>query len=143
MEIKISLALHIIGIVMWVGGLLVLTRFFKLFTAAIPKDESLAKLLGRIYYGYVVPGFLLALITGIVQLSYRGAQFYLAQGWFHAKLGLVLLLIVVTAVSFYDLKKVRSGKTLSRARVAALHGIVGLVLLVVVFLTVLNTALIQ
>lgn len=143
MEIKISVALHIIGIAMWVGGLLVLTRFFKLFTAPDTGSKPLIAMIGRVFFGYVVPGLVIALCTGLYQISYRGVAFYMAQGWFHTKLTMILILLVATGLCFMSLKKIRNGAVLSKGLVGAQHGLVGLVLLVTTFITVLYGSLIQ
>lgn len=137
MEIKISVAIHIIGIVMWLGGLLVLTRIFKLFTSSNSFGQPLSGVMSRIFFGYIIPGTILTVCTGLYQLSYAGMAAYMSQGWFHGKLTLVLILLAVTAICFQSLRKARSGATLSRGMVGALHGLVGLTLLVGVFVTVL------
>lgn len=138
MELKISLALHLIGMVMWVGSLLVLTRLFKLFTAAGAQQPDVVALIGRLFFGYAVPGLVLSTVTGLYQMGYVGFGVYLSQGWFHGKLTFVLLMLAVTALCFVNLHKVRSGAVLSRGMVGALHGMVGLTLVVVVFMTVIS-----
>lgn len=143
MELKVSIALHIIGIVMWVGGLMILTRFLKIFTVAGDGTPALAAMVSRVFFGYVLAGFGVAVLTGLYQISYRGFGFYMSQGWFHGKLTLIVLLLVVTGLTFADVKKVKGGVTLSRGRVGALHGMVHLVLLGAVFLTLLGSGFIQ
>lgn len=137
MEIKISVAIHIIGIVMWLGGLLVLTRLFKLFTLGHSGLQQVSGMMSRIFFGYVILGTVLTVCTGLYQLSYSGVAAYMSQGWFHGKLTLVLILLVVTAICFQYLRRIQKGATLSRGMVGALHGVVGLTLLVGVFITVI------
>jgi len=136
MELKISLALHLIGMVMWLGSLLVLTRLFKLFTSPSGPQGELPNLMGRMLWGYVVPGFLLSLATGLYQMGYVGFGTYLAQGWFHGKLTLVFLLVVVTLLCFANVGKIRRGAPVSGGLASAMHGFVGFTLIVVVFMTV-------
>jgi uncharacterized membrane protein len=144
MELKISLALHLIGMVMWLGSLLVLTRLFKLFTSPITSpitspsgpQGQLPTLMGRMLWGYVIPGFLLSLGTGLYQMGYVGFGTYLAQGWFHGKLTLVVLLVVVTLLCFANVGKIRRGAPVSGGLASAMHGFVGFTLIVVVLMTV-------
>ena len=143
MDFKISIALHIVGIVMWAGGLMILTRFLKLFTSPGDGTPAVAAMANRVLHGYVFGGLVLALLTGLYQLSYRGFGFYMAQGWFHGKLTFVILLLVITGLVFTDVKKIKAGVPLSRGRVGALHGLTGLALLVIVFLTLLGSPFIQ
>ena len=137
-EFKVSIALHIIGIVMWVGGLMVLARFLKLFTEPGTGRDALVAMMRRVYFGYSLIGCFLALATGIFQLMLRGPAFYFSQGWFHTKLTLIIILFIATLVVAFDLKSISSGTLLSRGKVAAIHGLIGLVLLVAVFLTILG-----
>ena len=138
MELKISLALHLIGMAMWVGSLLVLTRLFKIFTKPSSQQGELPAILGRLLFGYALPGLVLSTITGLYQMGYVGFATYLRQGWFHGKLTLVLLLVVVTGLCFINLRKVRTGAALSSGLVAAMHGLVGFILIAVVFMTVMS-----
>ena len=139
MDFKVSIALHIIGIVMWAGGLMIVTRFLKVFTEAGAGTPALGAMTSRVFHGYVLGGSVLALLTGLYQLLYRGAAFYFAQGWFHGKLTFILLLLVVTVLAFADVKKAKGGVTLARGRIGALHGLTGLALLGIVFLTVIGS----
>ena len=143
MDFKISIALHIIGIVMWAGGLMIVTRFLKIFTNAGDGSAALSAMVHRVFHGYVLGGSVIALLTGLYQLFYRGLGFYFAQGWFHGKLTLIVLLIVVTALTFADVNKVKSGVTLSRGRIGAMHGLTGLALLGIVFVTILGSPFLQ
>ncbi|NDC37129.1 MAG: hypothetical protein EBZ48_03645 [Proteobacteria bacterium] len=138
MELKISLALHLIGMAMWLGSLLVVTRLFKLFTNAGYRNPELLNLMGRLLFGYAVPGLVLSLITGLYQMAYAGIAAYMSQGWFHGKLTFVLLLIGVTVLCLGSLSKARAGAQLSRGLIGAMHGVVGLTLIVVVFITVFS-----
>ena len=132
---KISLAFHIIGIVMWMGGLLILTRLMKAFRSGDScSDQFRASLERRVFLGWVLPGLGLVSISGLYQIFTRGFDFYLKQGWFHAKLTLILVLLAVTYFTWREIAK-PSGKT---AKVMAFHGIVGLVLIAITFITMLG-----
>lgn len=139
---KISFALHVIGLVMWPGALMILTRFMKLLCnpggAAASEIAALSK---RVFSGFVLPGLFLSLVSGIYQIfhtSVEGFGYYKTQGWFHTKLTLVVLLIVLTFVILSQIKKAAAGQTLSRGKVTFLHAAVSSILVVVVFLTFLG-----
>ena len=140
MDFKISIALHIIGIVMWMGGLMVLTRFLKIATEGPQSNPAFGAMARRIYFGFGVGGCVLTLLTGLYQLISRGASFYMSQGWFHGKLTLVLLALIVTVIIGTLVSAVNAGRTISKGKVAATHGMIGLVLLLVVFATILGRA---
>jgi putative membrane protein len=125
---------------MWMGGLMVLTRFMKLAAAgsAAPMSADFSKMLKRIYFGFGVGGCVVTLLTGIYQLLARGMQFYMSQGWFHGKLTLVLVAIIITVVIGTLVKAVSAGRSVSAAKVGAMHGIISLILVLAVFSTILG-----
>ncbi|MCB9030264.1 MAG: CopD family protein [Deltaproteobacteria bacterium] len=132
-----SFALHIIGIVLWMGALFAVAQILK-----IGSEESLSaamqKLLKKVWVGYMVPGVVLVLLTGFYQFAVGGIGVYMKQGWMHAKLTLVVLLLIVTALSFIQTQKIFSGERASRKVVSLVHAVSGFVLLVVVFLAKLK-----
>jgi uncharacterized membrane protein len=79
---------HIVGVVLWVGGLLAAAHLDGL------REESAAPLRGRLLKTMALPGLVLALLGG-VGLAVRGGHAVLQGGWFHTKLLAVALLIVV------------------------------------------------
>lgn len=88
-------AFHIISMVTWFSGLFYLPRLYVYHAQA--QDEisnARFKIMERkLYFGITTPGAILTILFGIGLLSYnfRG---YLQAGWFHLKLGLILLLII-------------------------------------------------
>lgn len=88
-------AFHIIFMVTWFAGLFYLPRLFVYH--AMSEDEisnARFKIMERkLFYGIMAPGAVLTIIFGVWLLSY-GWQSYLQMGWMHAKLALVLLLII-------------------------------------------------
>ncbi|CAN5247707.1 protoporphyrinogen oxidase HemJ [soil metagenome] len=89
------LALHIISMTCWFAGLFYLPRLFVYHSMS--KDEisiERFKLMERkLYYGIILPSSILTLAFGIWLLSSNFAA-YMHFGWLHAKLTLVLLLLI-------------------------------------------------
>jgi len=136
---KVSLALHLIGIVFWLGSLIVLTRLLSLGSDVVPKiNDDLKRLSGKVFWGFSVGGLVLSTITGLYQITSSGVGYYMKQGWFHGKLTLVILLYGVTVVTAVQVKKFQFGAALSRKTVGILHGSSSLILVIAVFLTILG-----
>ncbi|MGH9681639.1 MAG: CopD family protein [Candidatus Acidiferrales bacterium] len=88
------LVVHVLGLVFWVGGLLVtcmaLTRHTQ--EALVDARSALARL-ERIYLrGLADPGALLTILAGI-SLILTNRTYYLHAPWLHIKLTFVVLLI--------------------------------------------------
>ena len=101
---EISLALHIVGIVFWIGGLLFLTKTLKF---DLSRNPDLAVLNRKLLFGWLLPGIIITLVTGIYQFLQVGAAVLMKQGWFHGKLTLVVLLLLASG---YVFAKAQSGK---------------------------------
>ncbi len=86
-------ALHIIAIVCWFAGLFYLPRLFVYHATA--EDEASRerfKIMERkLYRGIMGPSMIATLVFGIWMLYLNPG--WLSQGWLHAKLTLVVLLI--------------------------------------------------
>lgn len=87
-------ALHIISMVCWFAGLFYLPRLF-VYHADATDTISIERfnIMERRLYRYIMtPAMILTIIFGIWMLS-SSITFYKTQGWMHAKLTLVVLLI--------------------------------------------------
>lgn len=84
---------HLIFIVTWFSGLFYLPRLFVYHTMATdtPSIERFKIMERKLYYGITTPGALLATFFGLWRLL-SNYTFYLAQGWMHAKLALIVVL---------------------------------------------------
>lgn len=133
-----SLALHIISLVMWVGGILILTRVIHQFVKLNGDVKLLAAISKKIYFGWILSGCALAILTGLYQISVNGAKHYFSQGWFHGKLTLVIILIIITGILFPIVKKLSDNITPSAGKIMGLHGSTGLILILAVFATLLG-----
>ncbi len=138
-------AFHIIGLILWLGGLIVLARLMG--THAAMEDPTARKALidfeKKSYFIGVLPGFLLALITGLVMLGGKGPANYFAPGsaWgltFHIKMTLVLGLIVLDQLIAAKMRKLHKEDEGSKGFFMATHGIVGLLMIVIVVMMKTN-----
>ena len=87
-------AFHVIAIIAWMAGLLYLPRLFVYHTAA-PKgsapSETFKVMERRLLRAITTPAMIASWILGLI-LAFSGTINWQADGWFHAKLALVLAL---------------------------------------------------
>lgn len=89
-------AFHIVFVITWFAGLFYLPRLFVYHAAALRDGDQAfaarATVMERRLFGIMTLGGALALAFGIAMVA--AAPAYLQLGWLHAKLGLVLLLVL-------------------------------------------------
>jgi putative membrane protein len=89
-------AMHLIFMVTWFAGLFYLPRLFVYH--AMSEDqishERFKVMERKLYYGIMTPGMIITLIFGIWMLIDYAWVMYSSTGWLHAKLTLLLLLVV-------------------------------------------------
>ncbi|SFR83428.1 putative membrane protein [Marinobacter daqiaonensis] len=92
-------ALHIISLVSWFAGIFYLPRLFVYHAACEdrPGQERFKVMERKLYRGITTPSMIATIVFGVWLLSYN-LPGYFSQGWMHAKLLLVALLI---AYHFY------------------------------------------
>ena len=87
-------AFHIIAVITWMAGIFYLPRLFVYHADAqdtVSKDRF--KIMERkLYRGIMNPSMMIAVTLGIWMIALN-ADYYMSQGWMHAKLTLVALLI--------------------------------------------------
>lgn len=133
MILNLSLALHVIGIVMWTGSLIVASRIIAL--GAKNANDNSATWLKKIFYGWTLSGLVLVTITGLYQLMVGGGPgVYFKQGWFHGKITLVIVLYVVTFLFAQFLNQ----KQKKPSTAMMIHGLTGLCLILITLLTFLG-----
>jgi len=123
-----TLVFHLIGLVFWLGSLLVATHVL-----AIHAEESspearavLERLEMRLLKGLAHPGAALMVITGVLLVAQK--PHYLRALWLHAKLLLVVILIAFDLRVYFRTKAFRAGRIEMRRRECmALHGVIALV----------------
>ncbi|MBM4207023.1 MAG: protoporphyrinogen oxidase HemJ [Gammaproteobacteria bacterium] len=89
-------ALHLIFMVTWFAGLFYLPRLFVYHAMS---DDAVSierfKIMERkLYFGIMTPGMVLTLVFGIWMLVSYAWDLYGKSGWLHAKLGLLMVLMV-------------------------------------------------
>lgn len=124
-------AIHIIGIVFWIGGLLVLSKLLK--SRSEFEYEKFTKMIKKIFFSFLLPGLIIVLITGIINLSETN-YLYLKQGWFHGKSLLVVILVAFTGLLYAEIKKPQS----SRMVLGVIHGVTALSLFLIPLFTYLK-----
>lgn len=99
---------HLIFVVTWFAGLFYLPRLFVYH--AMSEDDignDRFKIMERkLYFGITTPSALLATVFGFWMIA-LSPGFYLAQGWLHAKLGLIVILWAYHLMCYHYLKQFR------------------------------------
>ncbi|MGH9354664.1 MAG: CopD family protein [Terriglobia bacterium] len=120
---------HVIGLVFWIGGLLVATALLGQHADESFDDgrAALARAEVKILNGMANPGAVITVITGII-LLYGRMFFYLHSLWFQAKMILVLCLIVLHVITYARARKFVAGELLvPRKNWMILHGAISFV----------------
>ncbi|WP_404416014.1 protoporphyrinogen oxidase HemJ [Marinospirillum sp.] len=91
-------AFHIMAIVTWFAALFYLPRLYVYHTLALQEEDNKAserfKIMERkLYRGIMMPSMLAVVLLGLGLLSLNFSG-YMQQGWMHAKLLLVVLLLI-------------------------------------------------
>jgi uncharacterized membrane protein len=88
---------HLLAAIVYVGGILSAARLLGILAGADKEMRIAAAAFGRrVYLSLTLPAGLILVGTGIWLLATDpGGQAYLKHGWFHMKLTLVLLLVIV------------------------------------------------
>jgi putative membrane protein len=88
-------AFHIIFMVTWFSGLFYLPRLYVYHALASDamSIERFKIMERKLYYGIMAPGAILTILFGFWLINFN-PQFYMHAHWLHAKLGLVVLLII-------------------------------------------------
>ena len=109
--IPVLLVGHIVGLVFWVGGLLVTSMALTRHTQEnSPEAQGALARLERIYLrGLADPGALLTILAGASLIS-TNSHYYLHAPWLHIKLTFVLLMIGLHGFVAVKTKKFGSGK---------------------------------
>jgi protoporphyrinogen IX oxidase len=130
-----ALAAHIVGIVFWVGGLLAASQMLAgcLHESSTEAKAALARSARRLLKASAHPGAAITVLAGIVILGVKPED--LQQGWLHAKLSLVVILIAVDLLLTLNVRAVVSrGTEISVSRVRLTHGAIALLFLAIVIL---------
>lgn len=134
-----ALVAHVIGIIYWLGGLIVAAHILVRLGNESSPDARAAlgefenKLLKRIVH----PGAAVAVLAGIGLLL--ADPEYLRQTWLHIKLVLVVVLIAVDLLMTVRVRAHQAGKgAIERRQASFLYGSVAVLLFFIVILAVLK-----
>jgi uncharacterized integral membrane protein (TIGR00701 family) len=123
-----TLLFHVVGLVFWIGGLLVATSLFGQYSEERSAEArtALGQAGTRMLNGMANPGAIITIITGIILVDLRGAAI-LRTTWLQAKLILVICLLVLHGISYIRARKLLAGKLLvARKSWMILHGAISL-----------------
>lgn len=135
-----TLVFHILGIVFWIGSLLVVTHLlaYDAESASVEVHEALGKLERKLFKGIAHPGAIITIISGIILIS-TNTQYYLHAVWLHIKLFMVVVIIVLDAITFIRARAFHAGKIkLQRKECMALHGSIALAFIVVLIMVMVR-----
>jgi putative membrane protein len=137
---KALLSLHLLGVVLWTGGLLNLTRILGYHARESPSVRPRYSWLeGRLDFLVTVPGALLTVGTGVAQAWLDGAAYLQAATWLHVKLALVAVVAILhvwVSRRHRALARGPAAAPMKRAPYAAIHGTLGLIVIAILFLAV-------
>jgi len=88
-------AFHIIAVVTWFAAIFYLPRLFVYHADATDEvsRERFKVMERKLYRGIMTPSMVVVIALGIWMIELN-SSFYMSQGWMHAKLTLVALLVV-------------------------------------------------
>ncbi len=133
-------AAHIIFVIFWMAGLFMLPRFFVYHQEDGPPgseaDANWIERERRLLKIILLPSMIVTWVLGLF-LAYSSGAF--VQGWFHAKLLIVLALSGYHGwMSAYAKKLARGERTLTNKQLRLANEVPGLVAVLVVILAVLK-----
>jgi len=119
---------HLIGLVFWLGSLLILTHVLGIHSdePSAEAHAALGRLEMKLFKGLAHPGAALMVITGIILVT-RNPE-YLREFWLRAKLLLVVVLILLDFRVYLRTRAFLAGRMeLERSECMAWHGAIALV----------------
>ncbi|HWD31148.1 MAG TPA: protoporphyrinogen oxidase HemJ [Pseudomonas sp.] len=132
-------ALHIVSVVCWFAGLFYLPRLFVYHAQSQDSisQERFVTMERKLYRGIMLPSMIATLIFGVWLMSLTPG--FLSQGWMHAKLTLVILLIGYHHMCGAQLKRFARGEnTRSHVFYRWFNEVPVLILLAIVILVVVK-----
>jgi putative membrane protein len=133
------LVFHLIGLVFWLGSLLVVTHVLAIHSEepSPAARATLGRLEMKLLRSMAHPGAALMVMTGIILIGEKPA--YLREHWLHAKLLLVALLVVLDLRVYFRTTAFLAGRAeLRRRECMVLHGAVSLVFFGILVLVLLK-----
>ncbi len=130
---------HIIFVIFWMAGLFMLPRLFVYHQEAPEGSDEAAKYIDRerkLLKIILLPSIIVVWVLGLGLMSAIGAH---TQGWFHAKLLLVLILSGYHGyLSVYAKKLARGERPLSGKKLRLLNEVPGVAVALIVILVIVK-----
>jgi putative membrane protein len=133
------LVFHLVGLVFWLGGLLVVTHVLAIHSEepSTAAQATLGRLEMKLLNGLAHPGAALMVITGTILIGEN--PHYLREHWLHAKLLLVAVLLVLDIRVYFRTTAFHAGRAqLRRRECMALHGAISLVFFGILILVLIK-----
>ncbi|RDC61151.1 UPF0093 membrane protein [Alteripontixanthobacter maritimus] len=130
---------HIIFVIFWMAGLFMLPRFFVYHQESAvgsPEDAAWIERERRLLKIILLPGIIVVWLLGLALMSAIGAH---TQGWFHAKLLVVLALSGYHGwMSAYAKKLARGERVWSGKKLRLMNEVPGLAAAIIVVLAIIK-----
>lgn len=132
------LGFHLIGVVLWMGGLLTFSRILGYHSKEAPSVRPRFSFLeGRLNGLVALPGAVLTILFGVLMTVDYGKAWFRVAIWLHYKLTLVIVVAIIHL--FLTIKQRQVARQspevpLNRALYASLHGIIGLLVIAIILL---------
>lgn len=133
----ISVTFHIVGMVLWMSGLLMVSSQLRKAAKNNADISALKLVIPKLFNVFVISGAAISIFTGLLQLSIGGMSMYMKSAWMHGKLTLVMFLIVITIFLWRKVALLNEGK-LSANGLLAIHIISAVSMFVIILFTQLK-----
>jgi len=134
-----TLVFHVIGLVFWLGSLLVVTHVLAIHSEepSLEARAALGRLETKLLRGLAHPGAAIMVITGVILIFLEPGV--LRQHWLQAKLVLVVILIALDLRVTFRARRFQAGLVeMTRAECMGLHGAIALVFSLILILVILK-----
>jgi putative membrane protein len=134
-----TLVFHVMGLVFWVGSLLVVTHTLAQHTQEESPEarEALGRLESKLLRGLAHPGAAIMVITGFILVGHDPSL--MRQPWLHAKLLLVIILIALDLRVTFRARAFQEGTIeMTRGECMGLHGAIALVFTLILILVLVR-----
>jgi putative membrane protein len=132
-------AAHVTFVIFWMAGLFLLPRFYVYHQESAPsspEDRAWIERESRVRSIILTPAMVVVWVLGLLLGLHLGA---FGEGWFSAKLGLVVLLTAYQGWLGYYGRKLASGqRTLSNRAVRMVNEVPGIVAALIVVLVIVR-----
>jgi putative membrane protein len=132
------LVFHIFGVILWMGSLLVISSMMALLPDEVgAARERIVVIARRLFHVSSNIGAIVTVVFGIFIVLLNPA--IMLQGWMHAKIALVLVLLVFHVRLYWRVTALESDPgSATRREFTILHGIFSLLLLLILVLVLVK-----